>query len=104
MSYAIMRVQKLKSHQVHFSQNHNERNHENHSNPDIDLEKSKDNYHLMESKNYSKDTEHIIQKNYKGSKNIRKDAIKNVEIASLILSSISISLGFKNALTARTLV
>ena len=40
-----MRVQKLKSHQVHFSQNHNERNHENYSNPDIDLEKSKDNYH-----------------------------------------------------------
>ena len=75
-----MRVQKLKSHQVHFSQNHNERNHENYSNPDIDLEKSKDNYHLMESKNYSIDTEHIIQKNYKGSKNIRKDAIKNVEI------------------------
>ena len=34
----------------------------------------------MESKNYSIDTEHIIQKNYKGSKNIRKDAIKNVEI------------------------
>ena len=75
-----MRVQKLKSHQVHFSQNHNERNHENYSNPDIDLEKTKDNYHLVESKNYSKDTEHIIQKNYKGSKNIRKDAIKNVEI------------------------
>ena len=75
-----MRVQKLKSHQVHFSQNHNERNHKNYSNPDIDLEKSKDNYHLVESKNYSKDTEHIIQKNYKGSKNIRKDAVKNVEI------------------------
>ena len=66
-----MRVQKLKSHQVHFSQNHNERNHKNYSNPDIDLEKSK---------NYSKDTEHIIQKNYKSSKNIRKDAVKNVEI------------------------
>ena len=75
-----MRVQKLKSHQIHFSQNHNERNHENYSNPDIDLKKSKDNYHLTESKNYSRDTEHIIQKNYKGSKNIRKDAVKNVEI------------------------
>ena len=75
-----MRVQKLKSHQVHFSQNHNERNHKNYSNPDIDSEKSKDNYHLVESKNYSKDTEHIIQKNYKSSKNIRKDAVKNVEI------------------------
>ena len=75
-----MRIQKLKSHQIHFSQNHNERNHENYSNVDIDLEKSKDNYHLTESKNYSKDTEHIIQKNYKGLKNIRKDAVKNVEI------------------------
>ena len=33
-------------------------------------EKTKDNYHLIESKNYSRDTEHIIQKNYKGTKNI----------------------------------
>ena len=75
-----MRIQKLKSHQIHFSQNHNERNHKNYSNPDINLEKTKDNYHLIESKNYSRDTEHIIQKNYKGTKNIRKDAVKNVEL------------------------
>ena len=80
MSYAIMRAEKLKSHQIHFSQNHNERNHKNYSNPDINLEKTKDNYHLIESKNYSRDTEHIIQKNYKGTKNIRKDAVKNIEL------------------------
>ena len=44
MSYAIMRAEKLKSHQIHFSQNHNERNHKNYSNPDINLEKTKDKY------------------------------------------------------------
>ena len=80
MSYAIMRAEKLKSHQIHFSQNHNERNHKSYSNEDINLEKTKDNYHLIESKNYSRDTEHIIQKNYKGTKTIRKDAVKNVEL------------------------
>ena len=80
MSYAIMRAEKLKSHQIHFSQNHNERNHKNYSNPDINLEKTKDNYHLIESKNFSRDTEHIIQKNYKGTKAIRKDAVKNIEL------------------------
>ena len=80
MSYAIMRAEKLKSHQIHFSQNHNERNHKSYSNEDINLEKTKDNYHLIESKNYSRDTEHIIQKNYKGTKTIRKDPVKNVEL------------------------
>ena len=80
MSYAIMRAEKLKTHQIHFSQNHNERNHKSYSNEDINLEKTKDNYHLIESKNYSRDTEHIIQKNYKGTKTIRKDAVKNVEL------------------------
>ena len=80
MSYAIMRAQKLKSHQIHFSQNHNERNHRSYSNNDINLEKTKDNYHLIESKNFSRDTEHIIQKNYKGTKAIRKDAVKNIEL------------------------
>jgi hypothetical protein len=75
-----MRAEKLKSHQIHFSQNHNERNHKSYSNEDINLEKTKDNYHLIESKNYSRDTEHIIQKNYKGTKTIRKDAVKNVEL------------------------
>lgn len=64
MSYAIMRAEKLKTHQIHFSQNHNERNHKSYSNEDINLEKTKDNYHLIESKNYSRDTEYIIQKNY----------------------------------------
>ena len=80
MSYAIMRAQKLKSHQIHFSQNHNERNHRSYSNNDINLDKTKNNYHLIESKNFSRDTEHIIQKNYKGTKAIRKDAVKNIEL------------------------
>ena len=80
MSYAIMRAEKLKTHQIHFSQNHNERNHKSYSNEDINLEKTKDNYHLIESKNYSRDTEYIIQKNYKSTKTIRKDAVKNVEL------------------------
>jgi len=80
MSYAIMRAQKLKAHQIHFSQNHNERNHKSYSNNDINLEKTKDNYHLIESKNFSNSTERIIQKNYKGVKTIRKDAVKNIEL------------------------
>lgn len=80
MSFAIMRAVKMKGHQIHFSQNHNERNNQNYSNQDIDLEKTKDNYHLVESENYSHDTEKIIKENYAGTKNIRKDAVKNVEV------------------------
>ena len=63
-----MRVQKLKSHQVHFSQNHNERNHENYSNPDIDLEKIKRQLSLNGIKKLFNRYRTYHSKNYKGSK------------------------------------
>ena len=68
-----MRVQKLKSHQVHFSQNHNERNHENYSNPDIDTSLSKLNYDLVDrTQNYKTDIENFINENKSTTRAVRK--------------------------------
>ena len=48
MPYAILRFQKRKAGSVVACERHNERKKEAYkSNPDIDVERSKDNYHLL---------------------------------------------------------
>ena len=53
MPYAILRFQKRKAGGVAACERHNERKKEAYkSNPDIDMERSKDNYHLVNPPRY----------------------------------------------------
>ena len=54
MSYAILRFQKRKAGSVAACERHNERKKEAYkSNPDIDVERSKENYHLVAPPRYT---------------------------------------------------
>ncbi len=54
MPYAILRFQKRKAGSVAACERHNERKKEAYkSNPDIDMERSKDNYHLVPPPRYT---------------------------------------------------
>ena len=54
MPYAILRFQKRKAGGVAACERHNERKKEAYkSNPDIDMERSKDNYHLVNPPRYT---------------------------------------------------
>ena len=54
MPYAILRFQKRKAGGVAACERHNERKKEAYkSNPDIDMERSKNNYHLVAPPNYT---------------------------------------------------
>ena len=54
MPYAILRFQKRKAGSVASCERHNERKKEAYkSNPDIDTERSKDNYHLVPPPRYT---------------------------------------------------
>ena len=64
MPYAIMRFKKRKGGSVASCERHNERKKEAYkSNPDIDVERSKENYHLIEPHNYTykKELNRLIQ-------------------------------------------
>ena len=64
MPYAIMRFKKQKGGAVASCERHNERKKEAYkSNPDIDVERSKDNYHLIAPHNYTykKELNRLIQ-------------------------------------------
>lgn len=82
MSYAILRMQKIKSVGVKGMQFHNQRERESQTNPDIDYEKSKLNYdlHNEHSINFNKKVDEIIKENVKTDKKIRKDAVRLCDI------------------------
>jgi hypothetical protein len=83
VSYAICRVQKIKGSaavtglQIH---NRREREHSN-TNPDINREKSKNNYALVEAREmrFNELSEARIRNAYTGSKSVRKDAVRVCE-------------------------
>src|SRR5574344_2154593 len=79
MPYTILRFKKLKGGAISGCERHNERKKEIYkSNPDIDIEKSKQNYHIIEPPKYTygrKVKDLIKESNCK----TRKDSVKLVE-------------------------
>ncbi len=76
MSFAVARMQKVKSGNLVGVGNHNQRNTDNHSNKDIDVERSHLNYDLVNrTENYKRDIEQLINDNKSSSRAVRKDAV-----------------------------
>ncbi|EGO2574521.1 plasmid recombination protein [Enterococcus faecalis] len=76
MSFAVARMQKVKSGNLVGVGNHNQRNTDNHSNKDIDVERSHLNYDLVNrTENYKRDIEQFINDNKSSSRAVRKDAV-----------------------------
>ena len=75
MSFVVARMQKVKSGNLVGVGNHNQRNTDNHSNKDIDVERSHLNYDLVNrTENYKRDIEQFID-NKSSSRAVRKDAV-----------------------------
>lgn len=82
MSYSIIRVVKVKSKtNTRGIQRHIQRENKNYENIDIDLSKSYLNYDLVNDTkfDFNKKIDEKIEKNYKGKRKIRTDAIKHID-------------------------
>ena len=76
MSMVAARMQKMKAGNLTGIGNHNQRKTENHSNPDIDIDRSNLNYELVhQTENYKTDIQAFINENKASSRAIRKDAV-----------------------------
>src|SRR5699024_6899488 len=77
MSYAVVRMQKMKSHDLKGVQFHNQRERESKTNDDIDKERSHENYDLKndENINYNERVKDIIDSQKTGTRKTRKDAV-----------------------------
>lgn len=77
LSFAVVRMIKLKSHDLKGIQFHNQREKESKTNPDIDKSKSAFNYDLLNSNkiDYNKQVKKIIESQKEGTRKIRKDAV-----------------------------
>lgn len=77
MSYAVVRMQKMKSHDLKGMQFHNQRERGSKTNPDIDKNKTHENYDLVNSENvnYNERVKEIIESQKTGTRKTRKDAV-----------------------------
>lgn len=77
VSYAVVRMAKMKSHDLKGIQFHNQRERESRTNKDIDKEKTKDNYDLVNDENidYNERIKEIIESQKTGTRKTRKDAV-----------------------------
>lgn len=77
MSFAICRMQKMKSHDLKGMQFHNQRERESRTNPDIDPERTKLNYDLVNAHHidYNQQVKEIIESQKTGTRKTRKDAV-----------------------------
>ena len=77
MSFAICRMQKMKSHDLKGMQFHNQRERESKTNPDIENDKSHLNYDFVNDENidYNERVKEIIESQKIGTRKIRKDAV-----------------------------
>lgn len=80
MSFAIMRVAKVKAGNICGTDKHNERKNKNYSNEDINTELSHLNYHLIECDSYKSAINKQLEERYTSSRSIRKDAVLGVEV------------------------
>src|SRR5699024_11366510 len=76
MSYAVCRMQKVKSPGLKGMQFHNQRERESRTNEDIDRERTHENYDLQndENINYNERVKDIIDSQKTGTRKTRKDA------------------------------
>lgn len=81
MSFAIIRMQKFKGHDVKGIQIHNQREKESKTNPDIKKDRMILNYDLLNDRkiDFSQRIQQEIDERYTGGKTIRKDAVKLCE-------------------------
>lgn len=77
MSFAICRMQKMKSHDLKGIQFHNQRERESKTNSDIDKERSHENYDFVNDENidYNERVKEIIESQKTGARKTRKDAV-----------------------------
>lgn len=77
MSYAVVRMQKMKAHDLKGIQFHNQRERESRTNSDIDKERSHENYDLVhdEKIDYNQHVKEIIESQKTGTRKTRKDAV-----------------------------
>lgn len=77
MSYAVCRMQKMKSHDLKGIQFHNQRERESKTNPDIEKDKSNENYDFINDGNidYNERVKEIIESQKTGTRKTRKDAV-----------------------------
>src|SRR5699024_3527646 len=77
MSYAVCRMQKVKSAGLKGMQIHNKRERESRTNEDIDRERTNENYDLQndENINYNERVKDIIDSQKTGTRKTRKDAV-----------------------------
>ena len=77
MSFAVCRMEKMKSYDLKGMQFHNQRERESKTNPDIDKERSHLNYDLVnqEKIDYNKRVKEIIESQKTGTRKTRKDAV-----------------------------
>src|SRR5690625_7835456 len=77
MSYAVCRMQKVKSAGVKSMQFHKQRERESRTNEDIDRERTHENYDLQndENINYNERVKDIIDSQKKGTRKTRKDPV-----------------------------
>lgn len=77
MSFAVVRMQKMKSHDLKGIQFHNQRERDSKTNPDIDKKKSDENYDLVHERkiNYNEHVKEIIESQKTGTRKTRKDAV-----------------------------
>ena len=75
MSYAVVHMQKINAGAIRGIQSHINREHEPHTNPDVDSARTPENYALVESRNFYRDVQHIIRTHAPKTKTVRKDAV-----------------------------
>ena len=77
--YAIHRVQKSKGAAIGAMQYHNDREPGKHTNPDIDQSRTRMNRELCPHADYEGEVQARIDAGYKGTRKVRKDAVRLVE-------------------------
>lgn len=77
--YAILRVQKCKGAEIGAMQYHNDREPGKHTNPNIDQSRTRLNREMCPHADYEGEVQARIDAGYKGTRKVRKDAVRLVE-------------------------
>ena len=77
--YAILRVQKCKGAEIGAMQYHNDREPGKHANPNIDQSRTRMNREMCPHADYEGEVQARIDAGYKGTRKVRKDAVRLVE-------------------------
>lgn len=75
VGYAVVHMMKIKSGAVGGIQSHNNREHEPKTNPDVDMNRSEDNYDLISCDNYKRSIKEKMSNLVESSRAVRKDAV-----------------------------